>query len=70
MVRKDHKRAQHRQTLVFPAWLICKAARVLGLGCCCCLLHFGSNEKWDFMVFFQVPAGTASVVSASEVLVN
>lgn len=29
-----------------------------------------SKEKGNFMVFFQVPAGTASVVSASEVLVN
>lgn len=66
MVRKDYKRAQHRQSLVFPAWPIRKAAGALGLGCC--LLHFGNKEKWDFMVFLQVPAGTASLVSASEVV--
>lgn len=29
-----------------------------------------SKEKQNFMLFFQVPAGTVSVVSASEVLVN
>lgn len=60
-VRKDCKRPRFS----------CRAhpkCREPGLGCC--LLHFGSKEKGNLMVFFQVPAGTASVVPASEVLVN